>query len=510
MKLLYKIILFPAILIITGSACVRIYSNNDFALFRSLGVNSESFIFEENNISAKIKWKKEFGTLQYFGFDEKRYALIGDFVLSKTGFFLYQDHKYIYSFDSLTGDLQTKYERSKEPPYQQRAADLSQMCEFVDKKIIPLKNSVGKIKEFLILKENAPENQVIPIGDAAKVAFCVNEKIIEVVDDAFVAGFQVQELDPRLKTWWVNKSGFSISVYALATDTDAAVFLYRKGNMLNVESYNLATGNLNWKKELRAPKQKDRSFFEAMGIDEHKVVLNELFIVEYVGFNKKTGETLENVTSLNAHTGRINWQMSDLVRVFVRQNSDASPLFYYSKIDEPSVIYGVDQETGEEKLRVALKEYNIGQGILLTADKLYHAGASISEDNKLLYSAFSAVDKRTGKTLWTINIDQQGALPHYEEGILYFGYMPDFYKNIIAGSIKQYEDGFELYGKDDVQKFLRKTAFAVDAETGKVLWKAKLEGGDESYVEKILINGNMTFIKSISGWLYAIEGGKPK
>ncbi len=79
--------------------------------------------------------------------------------------------------------------------------------------------------------------------------------------------------------------------------------------------------------------------------------------------------------------------------------------------NEPDIIYGVDQKTSEERLKIDAKEFNVVHGILSTHGRLYYAEKGASKDDPTLYTSFKAVDKKTGNIQRTISIDPQRALP---------------------------------------------------------------------------------------------------
>lgn len=101
------------------------------------------------------------------------------------------------------------------------------------------------------------------------------------------------------------------------------------------------------------------------------------------------------------------------------------------------------------------------------------------------------------------------SLPVFYNGILYFGQGPEVFNEIFAGSRNIYSFNLIAHDKVTFPDVLHKTAFAVDAKTGKTLWKIRLDGGDESYIEKIMPYGNMVLVKSVAGWLYALEMSEP-
>ena len=492
-------------------------SDSDFLVYRtSASPNIERIVLEENNANAHVKWKNNIGTLNMLFLDKAKYISGADLSFLPDGKIYYQDQYNLYSVDVANGHSNMAYEKPYKPPITSSdVIDLAHPCGVTGKKIFAVRDILGKHRNFFIIDEN--NQKTTYVYASSSTAFCANSKAIIITEHFLGDGVAVANLDPYKRLWWSGE--FLRKFYSVTTSNDTVFILYKKSGSLFVEAYvldydgpaaGLNTGKLLWRSQLGAFKSADESLYKAMKTNEAGTIqiLKELFVTSYASFEENTGAVKGEVVSIDPNTGEINWRMSDITRIYMQSYDEA--LFYIVKKTDTSTIYGLDQKTGKEKLKISLTGWNAVQGLLSIQDKVFFAGSSQLKDDLRLYNTFTAVDKKTGQKVWTTTIDEQKAMPHYENGILYFGYKPDSFGKIYEGSIKQYEYSIDFYSKNDLKKNLLKTAFALDAETGKVLWKIKLEGGDESYVEKILVKDNMTFIKSSSGWLYAIEGGKPK
>ncbi len=511
LKLFRKKIFFWGGITLVLASCVKIYTGKDIFIYRNISGNGEKIehiVFAENNFGANIKWKKNIGTSISHLFDRRAYIVESDPAILSDNKIYFQDQSTIFAADLFTGEIRDKYDK---PENQEKyIADLAS-ASYESDKIAVLWSHISADEPILFLKIDHVNKsaKIVRSWGAPHRVFYAKGKIIGFQNQyPLVFAIFVQEFDSSKKPWWDNIAG---SLYSLEVGTDNIIVIYGKGDVVFIEVRNLDTGETLWKNQFKAEKSADKTLYNLTGIKNFIQLQksNELFVAEYLAFNGNTGQLTQNVISLDPRTGQINWQLSDVGRVYTKRYGDDG-LFYFYKRDQPETLYGVDQKTGEEKLKLSLRDPRNAQGIISTPDKIFYPRViDRSKDTPLPYDTFSAVDKKTGKTLWTVNnIDRQFALPHYENGILYFGYRNDFYRNLLSGTIKQYERSFDLLSPDDVPTVLQKTAFAVDAETGKVLWKVKLEGREESYVEKILVKDNMAFIKSLSGWLYAIEWGK--
>lgn len=510
---------FIMMMVIVLPSCVRLFSGSDFMVYRTAKESyNEQFVFDENNVKARIVWKQNIGTLNALFFSEPKYIIGADLAFVQDDKIYAQDQYNIFTLDARTGKTVKQYDKPFKPPVKEIGIiNLSQPCRVPGGTIFLVKDAMNEPREFVILDDKDKHISYKYVSPDT-TTFCVGDKAVIIRTSFMGDGFQVSDIRGDRKLWWSGE--FLRFFYSAELNNGTLLTFYRKGNSLYVESYDfnyvaqaeygISDKRLLWQcrfdRHIALDKNKIAGFKDLNAL----LVLDEIFAVEYSYINEATGEITEQVTSIDPETGSINWQKYDVVRVDSKRYGKHDGLFYLSKKGEQDTIYGIDQKTGEEKLKVFLKGYNSAQGIISLPDKLYYAGASASGDNPLIYKTFSAVDKKTGKTLWSITVDQQHALPYYANGVFYFGLKKDFYSNLVEGTLTRYAHSFDLYSKQDVLRGLSKTAYAVDAQTGNVLWKIRLDGGDESYIEKILVKDDMAFIKSLSGWLYAIEWGKGK
>ena len=484
-------------LIITSCVCIAPTSHPvtvKYGKLRIGGEGGERIVFAENGVGAHVKWKKHIGT-PFFQLGNKSWYMLGPNPgIWPDGKIYFQDRDCIFAADMATGKVVDRYEKPER--LQSRVAALDHACLVPGKKVFPLESWNGHGYTLLIIDEETKESE---IGFAPYSLFAPG---------SYQCLFSVGEFASRKEPWHSGKGSarlLSRRIYPDVTPPGVIVALYGKKDLLITEALYLSTLKLFWDNSFKMQSPSEDAVYGLQKFDQ-------LFVTELC-YNEMFINFDGQVTSLDPLTGEINWQLPHAVWVYTKKSKDGDNLFYFYKKDQPKTIYGVDQKTGEEKLTLCLKDYHLGYGIIATSEKVFYPAASGLKHYSLQYNAFSAVDKKTGKTLWTLvleHLEHQSALPHHEDGVLYFGNKFNFLKHYFFGSSREYAPNFDIYEKGDIPATaVPKTAFAVNAETGKVLWKLGLEGGEEAYIEKLLVKDNMVFVKSLSGWLYAIEWEKP-
>lgn len=490
----------------------------------------EDLVFVENARGAKIIAKNNMGTLKvaeawisfpathivsratFSDYRDIGYVVDFDIGIGPDGIFYSQNEDSLFTLDPITGAINERYVKYVKSEYRERAAhmvvDLENICGDPDGNVFPMKWVAGVDLGFW-----APKTGPFFDGRIKALArFCEGKKLIGWITNPFGIGDGLVVSDAySSRKLWGSGEEMGRTFNAVITSPEVLFLLYKKSGSLVVEAYDLnydshsrwgpGRKKLLWKTIF--PKRKPTGSVAGLKELNGLLLSRQLFMIERANVNKSDREATVHVTSLDPQTGAINWQKPDIVRVFAQYYSDDG-LFYLLRKDRPSAVSGVDQKSGEEKLTIDSARFNFSLGVLDAGDMLYYAQAGGSKKNPLLYDTIIAIDKRSGKQSWTLKLNQQDALPFYERGILYFGFHGDFYESLTAGSNRQYH--FTKWArKEDVPKNLQRETFAVDSRTGKILWKVRLEGGDESYIQKVMVKDGITYIKSLTGWLYSLK-----
>ncbi len=494
-------------------------------MYRSYRNYDENPAFLTNNVAAKVLWKKAIGSLMT---GSGLYIAGSDVVLMNDGKIYYQKIKAINSLDAATGAVKDEFELPRETslPFA-RAVDFDGSCRGQGKTFFPLIRA-GASAAHLVADDRTKRMKLVGAD-----GFCGGGYGALAADAGYRLALFARDAD-EAPVQWRQLKAFS-GERAGGAYSGRVILITTKDDSLIVESYSLATDELQWAREIPFVAPMDDTVFEATG---RKNLISFRFsksivISQHLACNLSTGETDDVATALDPDTGQINWKKSNIEYIITKRYDDDG-LYYFIRKNEPGVLYGIDQKTGAEKLKLRLNNFDPAMGIMATRERIYYGGMDPSQRTGSLYlynpsrlifpksgkfkhstieaskdararaGTFSAVDRDTGAVIWTIPLNDRYALPLYDSGVLFFGNKPDFYRNLIAGSVRQYEHAVDTYTEQDVPALFPDTAFAVDAGTGKELWKLRLNGGDASSIEKILIKDRRAYIQSFSGWIYAI------
>lgn len=155
---------------------------------------NEEIIFMENNVNARVKWKKE-ALAPYFRFPARIYYLGFNTALLEDGRLYYQDRHNIFVLDPSTGNLIERYDKPDfaEPDF----VDLNRANILGEKKVFPLIHFLGWNKQFLVVDKDK-RSKVMYSSDLEGERFYSNNRLVTVMDDAFnhiVSAFELGDDD---------------------------------------------------------------------------------------------------------------------------------------------------------------------------------------------------------------------------------------------------------------------------------------------------------------------------
>lgn len=459
--------------------------------------------------SGVIKWKKYIGT-PTFQVSEPFYMVGGTPALLPDGKIYYQDEHHFYELDAGTGEIIATYEKPMRSETQQ--LDFENECEAEDEFIFPLVNYLSE-KEYIVFDRI---NHKL-LDSYTEGNYCQGKHIISIFNHGWLCAAVMREAESG-KVLWKARHYFC-KVDASDFDKKTTYLALRKGTSLLIRAYETDydsnkligdTGKLQWQRTISGPNDAIVLVYK----------LDQLIISQ---FNlNQSGATNGKIISINPANGQVNWQLNNAI-VMLNRYYENDGMVYALLTESPGNISAIDQKTGEEKQRFVLKDINYLYGIIVLADQLIFANTTESTNNFFVdfisappatYSvnslskvSFISVDKKTGNVLWDVNLTNLKQLLNYSEGILYFGGIADNYnKMFFAGGKKMKETDFVFLKKGMIPpNELLDRAYFIDAVSGRPLLTAVLEGNGENFVEKVFMKDNTAFIKSLSGWLYAVE-----
>ncbi|MHB8483103.1 MAG: PQQ-binding-like beta-propeller repeat protein [Nitrospiria bacterium] len=184
---------------------------------------------------------------------------------------------------------------------------------------------------------------------------------------------------------------------------------------------------------------------------------------------------------------------------------------YVVKDEDQNTIYQLDPKTGKDLHSFLLPKRDSDQSIIVSDELIVYA-IKMNEKEKSSFNQWVAIDKKTGEVKWINNVDKELGNPQQIKSMLIFSNqtrvisegLPNLNRQTsIIWTIREISPPcFICYIKDNQ---VSNQALAIDFKTGQVLWKVELDGEDHPLIENLTIEDNRIFIKSLDGWLYALE-----
>lgn len=137
---------------------------------------------------------------------------------------------------------------------------------------------------------------------------------------------------------------------------------------------------------------------------------------------------------------------------------------------------------------VKLPKINPLFGIIQIKDYLYYVGGDFGIDSKQ-YDTIYCINKETGQIKWSAKIGKRTILPVINKDSIYVG-DPLGKGNIANCNALTDED-------------LNEDAIVLEAETGKILWQAKISNNGK--ITRMIVDVDKAYIKTLKGNLFAIE-----
>jgi len=254
-------------------------------------------------------------------------------------------------------------------------------------------------------------------------------------------------------------------------------------NKFVVACLDIQSGELLWMKE----------FFEDnliwMG------VFNDILILAETGINGYTSDG--NIYAIELGKGDILWEKKSVFFIPAHNNLKTEDSGYILQKSTPDKILEIDLKSGDIKKVINTPGILPYLGLYKWNNTLvYHLGSGhVNDKVEINCNGFIAINEVTGEMLWKVEDSESGCLiPFVKDGIFYYG------QKLHVKNIPTFTMG-EVLELNNLSPY----AYAIDVETGELLWKVKLEGNEYSLVSNVVVLANKAFIRSLNGWLYEID-----
>jgi hypothetical protein len=273
-----------------------------------------------------------------------------------------------------------------------------------------------------------------------------------------------------------------------------ALFLAKKGNYF-LEAYKFINGESLWKKDILThfPGQKARTgiflykdklvFTEGLADNNNQAVypINKTFDI----LTGQEGPAFEGIYGMG-------WRDVEGSLYYIRYDRDKARWRGFVQDYAPGA--GEPREMGIEGMDSAFGVKQVKDRFIYFSSQAGEMGSTVSPDDRDVhlsgYNGIGAADSNTLKAIWHVDLGRQKAMPtlYEKENVIVLG------DPLGKGKTS---DLAWLYDER-----LTDTGLVMDLQTGKVLWKAKIDGGR---IARMTVWNNIAFIKTLSGNLFAVQ-----
>ncbi len=450
----------------------------------------ESLVFDVNNSDAKVLWETSSTPALYYS-ETGKIFISADPIMSRSGIlYLQGSEDMLKAINPQTGGLITTY--TIEDPFTISSA-YNNDDEIVIGVINKSKDSSTKSKMnllyFIVINEKLQKVVAFTYGKADELyalyhylyTYYTNNKIIDLWQHFEELDVWDAKTDKLL--WSSNPSTFSkpVKVMAAYTYDDIVYGLIDPDDNKHfiVKAYKLSDGEPIW----------ETTFDKTETIKGYSMQMfkNKFLLVE--GQYTTKGKDIPipgggKIMALHLSDGTIAWQRDG----YVANYPHIKNTIYIVAPHSNNTLEVVSPENGATITSASIEDNALLLWVFETSDGFLY----VSKD----FGYLNHRNKCNLSLTWSFKI-----------GKTWNWILTDIHDDTFTFDAP-YSSAYE-YGKLSyiwgVHVGLTDTTFAADATTGKILWKARIEGDNPIVVRTVLARNNMAFIKTAAGNVFAVK-----
>ncbi len=450
----------------------------------------ENIVFDINNSDAKVLWETRSTPALYYS-ETSQLFVGGDPIISKSGILYVQGSEHtLKAINPQTGELITTY--TVADPFV-ISGYYNDKDEIIFAVINKGENTFTKVKRslvyFVVINEKDQKLVAFTYGNAF-ATYALSEYIYtyytnDIIIDLWQGFNELEARDIKNNLIWSNKPG---SRWLRKPGNTLAAYTYNDivyglidphdNKHLIVKAYKVSDGKTIWETSFK--KIEDIKYYS---IQQYK---NTFLFIEGKTITKGKDNLPVlggKIVALHLSDGTMVWQRNG----YVANYPHIKNTIYIVAPHTSNMLQVVSPETGAVITGASLED----AAPLIVVFEAPHGFMCFSKDQKHL----NYRNKEHLNVMWSLKISNvwSAILPDINNYILTFD----------APYSPAYEYGKMAYTENRYR--FTDTTFAADATTGKILWKARIEGDNPIVVRTVLARNNMAFIKTAAGNVFAVK-----